>query len=343
MSRHTMPTARLAELLGRLAIALSAGIDLRRAWASETDRMPVRWQPAMAKIRDMLASGEPLSQAMRAVGAVFPPLVVGMTEVGEKTGHEPEIFRELSRVLDRRVRTARSLRASLAWPAFQLGIAILVVGLLVFLAGVLRDAEGHPIDLLGFGLVGTSGVVIYALVVAAVGTGLWLGLGQALVSWQSHGIVRRVLSRVPVLGAAARAAEAAGWSRAAGLAAGAGLDAGQLVNLASSVAPGLAVDRDRLVAGLRGGQTLAEALRETGRFPAALCEGVAVGETSGTTAEVLGRLADEFDDEARRGLEGAARAAGGVVWLVVAGVIILVIFRIFSSYVGMINEAARGI
>jgi hypothetical protein len=53
--------------------------------------------------------------------------------------------------------------------------------------------------------------------------------------------------------------------------------------------------------------------------------------------------AHEFDDEARRGLERAARAAGGVVWLVVAGVIILVIFRIFSSYVGMINEAARGI
>jgi type II secretory pathway component PulF len=164
MSRHTMPTALLAELLGRL--------------------------------------------------------VIGMTEVGEKTGHEPEIFRSPARVLDRRVRTARSLRASLAWPAFQLGIAILVVGLLIFLAGVLRDAEGNPIDLLGFGLAGTSGVVIYALAAVAVGTGLWLGLGRALASWQSQGIVRRVLSRVPVLGAAARAAEAAGWSRAAGLAGG---------------------------------------------------------------------------------------------------------------------------
>lgn len=340
MNRHTMPTARLAELLGRLAIALSAGIDLRRAWASETDRTLRRWQPAMAEIRDRLASGEPLSQAMRAVGDVFPPLVIGMTEVGEKTGHEPEIFRELSRVLNRRVHTARSLRVSLTWPAFQLGIAILVVGLLIFLAGVLRDAEGNPIDLLGFGLGGTSGVVIYTLLVVAVGTGLWFGLGRALASWQSHGIVRRALSRVPVLGAATRAAEAAGWSRAAGLAAGAGLDAGRLVNLASSVAPGLAVDRDQLVAGLRGGQTLAEALRETGRFPAVLCEGVAVGEMSGTTAEVLGRLADEFDDEARRGLERAAHAAGGVVWLVVAGVFILVIFRIFSSYVGMINALA---
>jgi hypothetical protein len=45
---------------------------------------------------------------------VFPPLVIGMTEVGEKTGHEPEIFRELARVLDRRARMARNLRARLA-------------------------------------------------------------------------------------------------------------------------------------------------------------------------------------------------------------------------------------
>jgi type II secretory pathway component PulF len=205
MSRHTMPTTRLAELLGRLAIALSAGIDLRRAWTSETERTPSRWKPVMAEIRDKLAAGEPLSQAMSEAGQAFPPLVIGMTEVGEKTGHEPEIFREMARVLDRRIRTLRSLRASLAWPAFQLGIAVLVVGLLIFLAGVLRDAEGNPIDLLGFGLVGSTGVLIYVLALAAIGVAIWTGLGQALASWRSHGIVRQLLGRVPVLGAAARA------------------------------------------------------------------------------------------------------------------------------------------
>lgn len=341
-SPRKIPTARLAETLHRLSIALSAGVDLRKAWASETARTPARYRPAMEEVQATLAEGEPLAAAMGESGA-FPPLVVGMVAVGENTGHEPETIRNISRVLDRQIRTARSLRAKLAWPAFQLSVAIAVVGFLIFIAGVLKDAYGNPIDLLGLGLTGFSGLLIYLLLLAAAAAAAWFGLARALASWRAHGVVRRVLSRVPVLGHAAISAEASLWCRAASLAAGAGLDAGRLLDLASSVAPGLAIDRDRVVEQLRGGHTLAEALSESRRFPTLLCEGLAVGETAGTTDTVLERLADEFDDEAARGFTMAAQAAGGGVWVVVAGMIIFVIFRLFSGYIGMLTEAGRPI
>ena len=38
--RRHLPDAFLADMLGRLATALGAGIDLRRAWAGETARAP---------------------------------------------------------------------------------------------------------------------------------------------------------------------------------------------------------------------------------------------------------------------------------------------------------------
>lgn len=341
-SPRLIPTARLAETLHRLSIALSAGVDLRKAWASETERTPARYRSTMASVNEALAAGDPLAEALQASNA-FPPLVVGMVTVGEQTGHEPETLRSVAAVLDRQLRTARSLRGKLAWPAFQLSVAIAVIGFLIFIAGVLKDASGNPIDLLGLGLTGFSGLLIYLLLLAAAGVGLWFGLKRALASWRSHGLVRQVLIRVPVLGHAATSAEAALWCRAAGLAAGAGLDAGRLVDLASSVAPGLAVDRDELVDQLRGGHTLAEALRDSGRFPPLLCEGLAVGETAGTTDTVLARLADDFDDEAARGFTMAAQAAGGGVWVIVAGMIIFVIFRLFSGYIGMLTDAGRPI
>jgi len=337
-----IPTARLAETLHRLSIALSAGVDLRKAWASETERTPARSRAAMQEVQAALAAGEPLAAAMDESGA-FPPLVVGMVAVGERTGHEPETIRSVAAVLDRQIRTARSLRGKLAWPAFQLSVAIAVIGFLIFIAGVLKDAYGNPIDLLGLGLTGFSGLLIYLLLLAAAAVGVWFGLKRALASWRAHGVVRRLLSRVPVLGHAATSAEAALWCRAASLAAGAGLDAGRLVDLASSVAPGLAVDRDQLVDQLRDGHTLAEALRASGRFPTLLCEGLAVGETAGTTDTVLARLADDFDDEAARGFTMAAQAAGGGVWVIVAGMIVFVIFRLFSGYIGMLTEAGRPI
>jgi type II secretory pathway component PulF len=341
-SPRRFPTQRLAAMLGRLSIALSAGVDLRRAWTSETERTPSRWRPPMDQIQAALSAGEPLATAMQDVG-VFPPLVVGMIAVGEQTGHEPETLRSVAAVLERQVRTTRALRGKLAWPAFQLSVAIAVVGFLIFIAGVLRDAEGEPIDLLGVGLTGVGGLLIYLLLLAAAATAAWFGLTRLLKSWQNHGVVRRLLTRVPVLGPAALAAEAALWCRAASLAAGAGLDAGRLVDLASSVAPGLTVNRDHLVDSLREGSTLAEALADTGCFPPILCEGLAVGEAAGKTDTVLARLADDFDDEAARGFTLAAQAAGGGVWVLVAGIIIFVIFRLFSGYLAILSEAGRGI
>jgi type IV pilus assembly protein PilC len=109
------------------------------------------------------------------------------------------------------------------------------------------------------------------------------------------------------------------------------------------VAPGLAVDARTVEDRLRSGATLAEALDRSRRFPLQVLEVIAVGEATGNTAEVLDRLAGQLDDEARAGFEAAARGAGFLVWAAVAGLITLIVFRIFSSYLGAIQDAASGL
>jgi len=336
-----LPPRLQADLLGRLAITLNAGLDLRKAWAAEVRRMPARWRPRLEQGTIALQSGNQLSEALAATG-LFPPLVIGMVAVGDRTGRDVDTLRELAQVIEHGVRTTRQLRSSLAWPAFQLVLALAVMGLLIVIAGMITLEGGKPFDLLGLGLVGIPGLIRFVLILAGLAVAGGFGFQLLLASWRAHGSVRRLLEWLPLVGPAARAGEAAAWSRAAGLAAGAGLDAGRLMELAGSVAPGLAVDPRWIEGRLLAGDTLSEALRASGRFPVTLVEGVAVGETSGTTAEVLARLSDQFADDARRGFEAAAKAAGGGVWLAVAGLIVLVVFRVFSFYVGMIQDAARG-
>jgi hypothetical protein len=124
------------------------------------------------------------------------------------------------------------------------------------------------------------------------------------------------------------------------LASAAGLDAGTLVRLGATVAPGIPLDADRVGRRLREGATLADTLRESGGFPPTLIEGVIAGELTGNTAEVLDRLARDYDEEARQKFEASAQVAGFVVWGLVAALIALVIFRIFSFYVGAIQALA---
>lgn len=337
-----MPTKQLADLLGRLALSLSAGIGLRRAWQGEIGRAPARWRGAMEAVGRALDGGENLADAMAAAGDTFPALVRGMAEVGVRTGQEAETLRELARALDHAERTRRALVGSLLWPAFQLGVAILVIAFLILVAGAIRDDRGSPVDILGLGLVGWPGLAAWLSIVAALAIGTLVGGRAALASHRRRGIARHVVGRVPLLGAAVRSAEAAAWCRAASLSSGAGLDAGRLVRLSSAVAPGLALDAARVESRLRAGASLADVLRDSGRFPATLVEGVAVGELTGSTAETLDRLAGGYDEEARARFEAVARGAGFLVWGGVAALITLVIFRIFSFYVGAIQAVVGG-
>lgn len=338
-----MPTKLLAEILGRMALSLAAGIGVRRAWKGEVERVPRRWRGAMETVGQALGAGESLSEAMALAGETFPPLIRGMVSVGDRTGHEAETLRELARMLDQVERTRRAFVRGLVWPGFQLAIAILVIGFLIWVAGGIRDEQNKPnkpIDILGFGLVGSAGLAAYLSIVAFLAIAGVVAGRMAVASWRRNGIVRRVVSPLPVIGAAARAAEAAAWCRAASLASGAGLDAGTLVRLGATVAPGIPLDADRVERRLREGATLADTLRESGGFPPTLIEGVITGELTGNTAEVLDRLAGDYDEEARQKFEASAQVAGFVVWGLVAALIALVIFRIFSFYVGAIQALA---
>ena len=329
-----MPRKLQADVLGRLAVALAAGIDLRRAWRMEVARAPATWRPAMQKVADAIAGGEPLADAMAVAGTAFPPFVRGMVAVGDRTGREVETLREVSQTLEHGVRTARAMRRSLAGPVGQLAIAVVVVGLLILAAGWM------PRDMLGLGLKGVRGLAVYVVFLMATAVAGRLALALAIANWRRHGLVRMAVDALPVIGGASRAAEAAAWCRVASLASGAGLDAGRLVALAASVAPGLAVDPRAIEERLRSGATLAEALDRTGRFPTRLLETLAVGEATGNTAEVLDRLAAEYDDAARSGFEMAARGVGFLVWAAVAALIAALVLRIFASYVGAIRDAA---
>jgi len=338
-----MPYRLLADVLGRLSIALAAGVDLRRAWASESARVPAAWRPRMEIVSRALAEGDGLAEAMRRAGGTFPPLVLGMVAVGDQTGHEAETLRDLSGHLDRTVRTTRALIGSLVWPACQFACGLAVVGLLILVAGFIRDERGGPVDVLGLGLAGVDGVVTYLAIVGGCLLAAAALARVALSSWRAHGIVRWFVDRVPVVGPASRAAEAATWCRAASLASAAGLPAGRLVTLSSAAARGLSLDAEAVEERLRSGATLAEALRSSRRLPVRVLEAVDVGELTGNTAEVLDRLAGDLDEDARHGFEAAARGAGFAVWAAVAGLIVLVVFRIFSFYLRAIQDAAAGL
>jgi len=334
-----IPDAVLADVLGRLAVALGAGIDLRRAWLLEEPRAPRRWRSALAAVGRGLAAGDDLPEALRRCDPAFPPEVVALVEVGTRTGRETEIFRDIAESLRGVVQGRRDLKAALVKPALQLALAAAVVGLLILVGGAAGGPGGGPLDFLGLGLVGRRGLSVYLGLLTAGAVAAVVLAPLVRRSWQARGLARVIGGRLPVLGPAVAAAEESAWCRAASLATGVGLDAGAVVGLASAAAPALAMPPREIEDRLRAGASLEEALRDAGGLSRRVLEAVAVGEMTGTVSEALDRQADLLAAESRAGFKAAVEWTGWLAWAVVALVVAVVVWRFFAFYTGMIHDA----
>lgn len=342
-----------ASLSRRLATSLGAGVDIRRVFAREalgrgSGSLPMKLEPVAVRVQQ----GYSLADALRASGDYFPPLFREMVELGEQTGRLPEVFSRLAEHYESQVALRRTFRASITWPLLQLGMALGIVGLLIWILGVIgSDGQSPPIDVLGFRpfgkpLVGNHGLLVYLTFVA----------GTALVLFAGARLIRRsalwgrplewLVLALPVIGRSLRTLALARFAWALDITLGAGMPVieGLQLSLRATQSPGYRSLEDEVARGLKSGREVHEVLADSRAFPREFLDAIEVGERSGRLPETMAVVAVQYNDQARHALAVLTTVAGFAVWALVAGLIILMVFRIFlTAYLGPINEALKGI
>lgn len=331
----------LAALCHRIAVSLDAGVDVRRVWRSESERARGNARRVYAAIADGVAAGNGFDAAVRSQAGYFPRLFVDMAEVGEATGSTPEVFRRLAGHYDHLVATRRDLLSRLAWPAFQLAIALAVVAALIAVGGFVNDGRGEAIDLLGLGLVGGRGLMIYAnalIALALMGLGGWVAItrSRALSSF-----VWRFAAGLPVVGDCLNKIALARVAWALHLMLNVEMDLRRVAPaaLAASGDPRFRDATESTARDVGRGRPLSEAYGRTGLFPAPFLDALVVAEESGQLVESMSRLSREYEAEAQRAVATLSALVGAAVWLLVALLLVSLVFRIFGFYTGAIYDA----
>ncbi|TWT86752.1 Type II secretion system protein F [Pseudobythopirellula maris] len=340
-----MPSKPLSELCHRLAVSIDAGIDIRRIWQREADSAHGRRGRAYAAIRDGVNEGDSLGVCLDRQSDLFPRLMREMVAVGEDTGALAEVLGRLSKHYDGLHRTRRLFLGQIAWPVLQLTAAAAIVGLLILIGGVLTDIHGKPLDLLGIGLTGSGGLIVYAFVLstlAAIGALLGAAIARGALWTRS---AQQLITRLPVVGPALKKIAQARLAWAMHLTLNVAMDVLKAAPLWLQATGNAYYTRhsDAVVASLREGATISEALAATDTLPIEMIDAIAVAEESGTICESMGRLSARYEEEAQSAILTLTRVAGGLVWLAMAAIMIAIIFRLFSFYTGMLYDALEGV
>ena len=337
---HVKP---LVGLCRRLSTALEAGIDVRTAWSREADRAGGALRRNLLTVSQAINRGDGMAEALVPTHDFFPTLFHEMVGLGEQTGHLDAVLARLAEHYQHQIDMRRGFIASILWPMIQLVIAILVVGGLIWLSAILGDLTNKKdFDLLGFGLVGNRGLIIYATGVAGVLALFWL-----LLRAMNRGLVwtrplQRLVLNLPIVGkplqtiALARLA----WSMHVTLLAG--MDLRQALKLSlRSTQNARYMDQIPLIeAEISQGNSIHQAFCRAGGYPADFLDTLAVGEDSGRMVESMAILARQYHDQARSALAILTMLAGWAVWAGVGVLLIAVVIRLFSFYVGILNDAA---
>jgi type II secretory pathway component PulF len=331
-----IPLKTLAGLCRRLSTSIGAGVDVRKVWAREAERAEGAAKQRFAYVADAANKGVPIADALDACGDYFPELFRSMMHVGEKAGHQAEVLRDMAERYDHQLLLRRTFVSAIWWPLIQLLMAVGVIGLLIWILGMLPK----PVDIIGFGLIGTEGLIKYLLIVGTIALGIALAVRAIMRGALWIAPVQKLILRIPKLGKAFETLALARLAWTMHVTFGSGMDMKEALRLSlrSTRNVEYSSQSDAVWASIRRGSDLTEALAATGSYPRDFLDTIEVGEQSGRLSESLGKLAQQYEDEARAALVILTRILGFAVWLAVALIIIYMIFRLASFYIGTINS-----
>ena len=181
MKQKQLSSFEISQICRELAILLHSGVMLGDGLALLAQEESGSISDVLTQIGHSVDRGESLTAALR-VSECFPSYVVGMVEVGERSGRTEQALQALTRYYERQDQMNAQIRASLTYPTMLLLLILIVI--VVLLSRVLPMFDGVYATL-GGQLTGVAGGLLVlgrALdaampLLCAVGIGSRLGTG----------------------------------------------------------------------------------------------------------------------------------------------------------------------
>jgi type IV pilus assembly protein PilC len=327
---------------------LDVGLSPVRIFRMQAKSGPAELRPLASKLADRLESGASLEEAFQPERFRYPALFLELVAVGERTGRLTETFLELEHYFENRLSARKQLASALVWPGIMYVSAIVIITILLFVMGMIAPVGSKPLDPLGLGLTGTVGALKF-LMAAILFTGIMVTAFLLIRENEAiRGKIEAAVLPVPSLGECFRAFALQRFSMALHMTLEAGLRADKALRLCFRATANERYQKqaDRVTKEARGGEEVATILAGCGTtlFPEEFLDAVSVGETTGQLAEVMQKQARHYRDEAARKMKLLTMIAGGVVYLMVGILVIVMIFQVVNNAVmAPYNDAMQAV
>lgn len=291
-----------------------------------------------------LYEGAQLSQAMMALPALFPPLLINTVASSEQTGHLPEALKRFQFYESRMEILRKRIKSTLLYPTIVIAaggiILFFLLGFIIPRFSVVFDGMKNPSAsaqlILWWGrLTQTHGSLLLAGCAAAVA-----GIVMAVRSPRLRQRALGLLLRIPALRQQHQLSVLVRFYRTLGLLLQGGLPAPDALMLSREIMPATHRQQvEQVIRDVAAGESLSRMLEAQQMTTPVASRLLQVGERSGELPAMCERIAAFYDESLERAIETFSKIFEPILMMVVGGIVGLVVFLLYMP----IFELAGGL
>ncbi len=305
------------------------------------------FQKVILQTRQDVEAGSSLAEAMRKHPQAFDDLYVNMVAAGEAGGILDTILQRLATYIEKNVKLKSQVKAALIYPTAVITIAIIVVYVILWkvipVFATLFEGLGGTLPWL------TRIVVAFSNFIGRFWWLIFLVVGATIVSITQYYKtpagrynIDKIMLKAPIIGMILRKIAVARFCRTLGTLLSSGVAILESLDITARTA-GNAVIEEAILAvrkEVEEGKTVAEPLARTEQFPPMVCQMIGVGEQTGAMDTMLSKIADFYEDEVDRAVEGLMSLIEPVIIAflgVTIGIIVVAMYLPMFSLISQIG------
>lgn len=340
----------LSEFSRNIGELIGSGVTLVKALRiiSEDESLDAKNREIYAAVLKQIRAGTSFSEALADQGDVFPPLFINMIKSSESSGNLDKVALQLSVHYDKEYKLNQKVKSSMTYPKILCVLIVVVVAVIMgFVIPQFQDlfAQMDTLPLATTVLLAASNFVKkkwYVLILAAIVLYIVMKLIFAIPGVRYF--TDKAELRLPVIGKLRKVIYTARFARTLSSLYAAGISIMNCLQIARTTIGNTYIESqfEQVIADVRGGSNLSEAIDKVDGFTKKLSSSVRVGEETGSLDNMLVSVANqmEFDsDMALNKMVSYLEPVMIVVMALVVGFIMIAVIQpIYGSYQTIMNS-----
>ena len=331
----------------QLSTMIDSGMSLLRALyilEEQTDDEVLKG--VVSEVREDIEAGSGFGDALAKHPDTFNDLFVAMVRAGEAGGILEDTLRRVATQLEKDESLRRQVKAAMMYPAVIMAFAFIVlIALLTFLVPVFAEIFadlGSELPMITKVTVSLSNAIKqYWFVLIFAPPAIIFAFKKWKASDSGYRIWHKFLLRVPFkIGDIIHKVALARWSRSFASLTSAGVPILQCIEVAGQTAGNneIHLAMADVATSVETGGTVAAPLKASPVFPAMVGHMIASGEETGALDQMLGKVADFYEDEVDAAVKALTSILEPVMIMLVGGIVGFIVIAMYMPMFKIYNE-----